>query len=190
MISIRCLERLINLKIKHDTNNRAHNSSKGDQKAAHAHGLNTNPLETPFRYLLLNNIHLDRKIHGQWPELESPNDPDHVVEEGEQHSDDGGEADEKRSPNESKEVDIVGAGGRDGELVVFGDEGGVGPCLGGFLLDESKDRLREDLVCANEVDDDGDVGDVEEPEWVVEAKASQEVAWGVVAKGCVAHATA
>ena len=111
MISIRCLERLINLKIKHNTNKRAHTSSNGYQKASHAHSLNTYPLHTPFSYLLLNNIHLDRKVDRQWPELEGPHNPDDVVKEREQHGDDGGEAHEKGSPYKSKEVDIVRARG-------------------------------------------------------------------------------
>ena len=121
--------------------------------------------------------------------MEGPHNPDDVVKEREQHGDDGGEAHEKGSPYKSKEVDIVRARGREGEPVMFGDEGGIGPCLSCRLLDEGKDGLTEDLVGADEMDDDGDVGDVEEPIRVVEAKACQEVAWGVVAKGCIAHAS-
>lgn len=121
--------------------------------------------------------------------MEGTDNANDVVEEGKQHGDESGEADEKGSPYESKEVDVVGAGGGEGELMVFGDEGGVRPCLDGLFFDESEDGLAEDLVGADEVDDDGNVGDVEEPEGVVEAKASQEIAWGAVAKGCIAHAS-
>lgn len=46
------------------------------------------------------------------------------------------------------------------------------------------------LIGADKVDDDGSVGDVEEPVWVVEAKASKEVSWSIVAKGGVTHASA
>lgn len=105
--SITCLKRLINLEIEHDTNNRSHSRSNRNQKAAHAHGLHTNPLHTPLWYLLLNNIHLHWKIHCQGPELQRPDDPDDVIEERKQHRHDGGEADEEGSPYESEHVDVV-----------------------------------------------------------------------------------
>lgn len=56
--------------------------------------------------------------------------------------------------------------------MVFGDNRRVGPCLGSLLLDEGKDGLTEDLVGTNEVDDNGNVGNVKEPKGVVEAKTS------------------
>lgn len=44
------------------------------------------------------------------------------------------------------------------------------------------------LVGADEVDDDADVGDVDEPEGLVEGEAGEDVAGGVVAEGGVAGA--
>ena len=57
-----------------------------------------------------------------------------------------------------------------------GGEYGLRPGLQYPFLDEGEEGLPVDLVCADEVDDDGGFGDVEEPEWVVESEANEEVA--------------
>ena len=46
------------------------------------------------------------------------------------------------------------------------------------------------LVCSQKVEDDEDVGDVDEPEGLVESKAGEHVSMGIVAECSVAKACA
>ena len=64
------------------------------------------------------------------------------------------------------------------------------PGRSGAALDEGEDGLAEHLVRADEVHDDGDVGDVEQPEGLVEAESREEVVRRGVAERCVHHAPA
>lgn len=47
-----------------------------------------------------------------------------------------------------------------------------------------------DLVSSDKMDNDGGVGNVKEPIRVVEAEASEKVAFGGVSESSIAHATA
>lgn len=46
------------------------------------------------------------------------------------------------------------------------------------------------LISSNEMDGDAHVGEVDQPEGLVEAKPSKEVAGSVVPEGCIAEAAA
>ena len=43
------------------------------------------------------------------------------------------------------------------------------------------------LVCTHQMDHDEDIGTINEPVGVVEAKASQQVAWCIVTKGTISN---
>ena len=45
------------------------------------------------------------------------------------------------------------------------------------------------LVAANQVDDDGQIGQHEQPPGLEEAKAGQQIAWCVIAEGCIAQSS-
>nr|GMD57144.1 hypothetical protein VIGAN_02139000 [Ipomoea batatas] len=155
------LEWLVELKVRNNSSKRPHGGGNGYDEARRAERLEADPFGAPLRDLLLNYIHFNWEINRQGPKPKGPEDPNDVIEEGEEHRDNGAEKVEF--------VRVVGAG--DGDLDFGGDEFVVRVVLGGGFFDEGEEGLAVDLVGADEVDDDGGVGDVEEPEWVVEAEA-------------------
>jgi hypothetical protein len=163
-------------------------SGGGDHRNDEAGGaerLEADPLGAPSGNLALHDVHLDGEVDGERPEGNGAEQADDVAKEGQQHGGERGEADERRAPREAEHADDEGACPD-----LLGNEGAVGPALPGPVLDEGEERLAEDLVGPHEVHDDGDVGDVQQPEGLVEAEADEEVAGGVVAERGVAHAAA
>nr|GMD52198.1 hypothetical protein VIGAN_02139000 [Ipomoea batatas] len=147
--------------VRNNSSKRPHGGGNGYDEARGAERLEANPFGAPLRDLLLNYIHFNWEINRQGPEPKGPEDPNDVIEEGEEHRDNGAE-----------KVEFVrGIGAGDGDLDFGGDEFVVRVVLGCGFFDEGEEGLAVDLVGADEVDDDGGVGDVEEPEWVVEAEA-------------------
>ena len=178
-------ERPVDLEGVDDVGNGTGGGGDGDDEAADAERLEADPFGASPRHPALLDVHLDGEVDGERPEGDGAEEPDNVAEEGEEHGHDGGDAHERRSPREAEHAEREGA---DAELP--GDEGAVRPGRGGAALDEGEDGLAEDLVGADEVHDDGDVGDVEEPEGLVEAEPREEVVRRGVAERGVAHAPA
>jgi len=143
-------------------------------------------VRAPPAHAALHDVHLDGEVDGERPEGDGAEEADDVAEEREHHGDDGGEADERRAPGEAERAELEGPDGAE----LPRDEGAVGPRRRRPLLDEGEERLAEDLVRADEVHDDGDVGDVQQPEGLVEAEPGEEVVRRAVAERRVAHAPA
>lgn len=168
--SIASLKRPVNLEIKHDAGDRSRCSSNGDDEAREAQHLQTNPSRAPPLYLLLRDVHLHREVDRERPEPKRPQNPHHVVEERQQHRDQRGEEHEDAPPHQPKHVEAAAAVLHEGDPDphIPRHEPAVGPPCGRVLLHECKQRLAVDLVRAHQVDHDGCIGDVEEPERVVE----------------------
>lgn len=190
-VSVASLERPINLEIKHHPGHRSGGGRDRDDEAREAQHLQADPPRAPPLYLLLRDVHLHREVNRERPEPESPEDPDDVVEEGQQHRDQGGEQHKHRPPYQPEHVESVGflrAGDLDPDVPV--DESAVRElCTRGFL-DEGEEGLAVNLVSSDQMDDNGGVGYVEEPKGVVEAEAGEEIARCEVSERRVSHAPA
>jgi hypothetical protein len=169
----------------YDAGRGANGAGDGDEEAHGAERLEAEPARAPPAHATLRFVHLDGEVDAERPEGDGAEQPHDVAEEREHHGDDGGEADEGRPPGETEHAEHEGP-----QPQLPGHEPAVGPPGCRPLLHEGEERLAEDLVRANEVHDDGGVGDVQEPEGLVEAEPSQEVVRGVVAERRVAHAAA
>jgi hypothetical protein len=178
-------ERAVHLERADDVGDGARCGGDGHEEARSAEHLEADPVRAPPAHGALHDVHLDGEVDGERPEGDGAEQADDVAEEGEQHGGDGGEAHERRAPGEAEQAEREGA-----HAELPGDEGAVGPRGRCPLLDEGEERLAEDLVGADEVHDDGDVGDVQQPEGLVEAEAGEEVVRRGVAEGGVAHAPA
>ncbi|KAB8084618.1 hypothetical protein EE612_007205, partial [Oryza sativa] len=184
-------ERAVNLEIRHDAGDGARGGGDGDDEAADAEHLQAHPPCAPPWHLLLHHVHLHGEVDGERPESERADEADHVVEEGQQHGHHRGGDDERRAPRRPEQVHPAPPRRRrEAELHLPGDVRRLRPPLRRPLLDEGEERLAEHLVGADEVDDDGGVGDVEEPEGLVEAEPGEEVPRRVVAERRVPHAAA
>jgi hypothetical protein len=175
----------VHLERVNDVGDGASSGRHGDEEAADAERLETDPLGAAARHAALLDVHLDGEVDGERPEGDGAEEPHHVAEERQQHGNDGGEAHEGRPPCQAEHADREGA-----HAELLGDEGAVGPGRGGAALDEGEDGLAEHLVRADQVHDDGDVGDVDEPERLEEAEAGEEVVRRLVAERRVPHAPA
>ena len=178
-------EGLVRLESLDDVGDGTCGGGDGHDEAPDAEHLEADPLRAPARHAPLLDVHLDGEVDGERPEGDGAEEAHDVAEEGEEHGEDGGEADEGGAPGEPEDADHEGA-----EAELPGDEGAVGPGGPGVALDEGEDGLAEDLVGADEVDDDGHVGDVQQPEGFVEAEPREQVVGGVVAERRVPHAPA
>nr|GMC53286.1 homeobox-DDT domain protein RLT1 [Ipomoea batatas] len=157
VLTVAGLEWPVNLKISDNSGEGPNGGGNGDDETGGAEDLEADPFGAPLGNLFLNDVHFDGEVNGEGPESEGAEDANDVIEEGEEHGDDGGENHEKGAPDEAEKV--------------CGYEVGIWEFLFGGFLDEGEEGLAVDLVGADEVDDDGGVGDVEEPEGVVEAEA-------------------
>jgi hypothetical protein len=178
-------ERAVDLERADDVGDGAHGGGEGDDEAADAERLEADPFRAPPGHPALLDVHLDGEEDGERPERDGAKEAHHVAEEGQQHGHHGGEAHERRPPRQPEQAECEGP-----HLELLGDEGAVGPGGVGAALDEGEDGLAEHLVRADEVDDDGHVGDVEEPEGLVEAEAGEQVVRRLVAERRVPHTPA
>ena len=178
-------ERPVDLEGIDDVGDGTGGGGNGDEEAGDAKRLETQPLGAAPRNAALLDVHLDGEVDGERPERDGAEEPHHVAEERQQHGHDGGDAHERRPPCQAEHAEREGA-----HAELPWDEGAVRPCRGGAALDEGEDRLAEHLVGADEVHDDGDVGDVKKPERLVEAEAGEQVVRRGVAERGVPHAPA
>uniref|UniRef100_A0A8R7U400 Uncharacterized protein n=1 Tax=Triticum urartu TaxID=4572 RepID=A0A8R7U400_TRIUA len=178
-------ERPVLLELADDVGNGPGRGGHGHDEAGGAEHLEANPPRAPPSHAALHDVHLDGEVDGERPERDGAQEPHDVAKEGEQHGDDGGEADEGRAPGEAEDADGEGP-----HAELPGDEGAVGPPRRRPLLDEGEEGLAEDLVGADEVQHDGGVGHVQQPEGLVEAEPREEVVGRRVAERRVPHAPA
>ncbi|BAT13040.1 Os11g0195650, partial [Oryza sativa Japonica Group] len=157
----------------------------GDDEAGGAEDLEAEPPRAPSPHAALRDVHLDGEVDGERPERDGAEEPHHVAEEREEHGHDGGGADERRAPCQAEHAEREGA-----HAELPGDEAAVRPPRRRPPLDEREDRLDEHLVGADEVHDDGSVGDVEQPERLVEAEPGEQVVRRLVPERRVPHAPA
>ena len=156
---------------------------EGDDEAGEAEHVHPRPRRREPPDLGLRHVHLHREVDGERPEGDGADEAEEVVEEGERHGGDGGEHDVGRAPDEAERADGEVAGAeRQPEHALAVDEGAVRPPRARPGLGELVDGLAEDLVGADEVDDDADVADVDEPEGLVEPEAGEEVPRRAVAE--------
>jgi hypothetical protein len=178
-------ERLVDLEGGDDIGNGSCCSGDGDKETADAERLEADPLGAAAGHAELLDVHFDGEVDGERPEGDGAEEPHHVAEERQQHGDDGGDAHERGPPRQAEHAEGEGT-----HAELPGDEGAVRPGRGGAALHEGEDGLAEHLVGADQVHDDGHVGDVEQPEGLVEAEAGEEVVRRVVAERRVPHAPA
>jgi hypothetical protein len=187
-------ERFVHFEVRDDPGNGACGGGDGDDEAGDAEQLQAHPPRAPPGHLLLHDVHLHGEVDGERPEPQRAQEPDHVVEEGQQHGHHRRGHHERRPPRQPEQAELVApaAGGpeRERDVDLARDVAGLGPPLARPLLDEGEQGLAVDLVGADEVHGDGGVGDVEEPEGLVEAEAREEVPGGVVPERGVPHAPA
>ncbi|KAG6477154.1 hypothetical protein ZIOFF_066406 [Zingiber officinale] len=160
--SIAALKGPVDLQVGHDSGNGADDRCDGDHERRQAQHLQAHPPRAPPPDPILCHVHLHREVNRQRPEAGRPSSPTTSLKNGSE---------------------------RQWQRYFPRDEAGVWPRSGRPLLHEGEQRLAEDLASTDEVDDDGSVGDVEEPKGV-EAEVGEEVAGHLVAKGRVAHAAA
>nr|GLL48992.1 Os06g0556101 [Ipomoea trifida] len=92
---------------------------------------------------------------------------------------------------EPEEVDGVSAEAWNIHIIFCGYEFVVWPSLSAARLDEAEYWLAKNLETENpdEMDGDADVGEVDQPEGLVEAETGEEVSGSIVSKRGVAKAT-
>ena len=77
---------LVVFAIKNDLSNGTSHGRTTDCKADSAQDLQSHPFGLPLGDLCLDDVHLDRQEYGQGPEPKSPQQANHIIEEGQQGS--------------------------------------------------------------------------------------------------------
>ena len=184
----------------HDVLHGADAGGDGDEQADEAHGLQQPPPELPSPDLEPGHVHADGEVDGERPEPERSDEPQHGVEEWQQHRHQRREHDDDGSQHQlerrhghcrrrrRRRARRRAEARRHAHVVGGVDELCVGPPARDAGLEPGEDWLREHLVGADEVHDDADVGDVDEPEGLVEGEPSQDVPRRVVPEGGVPSA--
>lgn len=138
----------------------------------------------------LCNVHLYGEVHGQRVERSRPNQTEEVVEEWEDHRDHCCHYHVQCSPHQSKGVEAVNSAERNVDSMLCGDQFVFRPFLPAAVLHKAEYRLCEHLVSSNEVDGNAYIGEVDQPERLVEPESGEKVSGSVVSEGGIADATA
>nr|ACL53175.1 unknown [Zea mays] len=167
-------------------NRRADGGERADEQADEAERMDGEPLVGPRRHLVPREVHLDGEVDGERPEGEGAEQPDDLVEVGEPDGQRRGRRHVRRAEAQPEHVRVHAARARHRQQRRLDDRGPAAE----LAVREREHRLRVHLVAAEEVENDGEVGEVDEPVGLVEAEAGEEVARGAVAERRVAKAPA
>ncbi|GER49682.1 peptide chain release factor 1 [Striga asiatica] len=121
-------ERPIYLEVQHNPSHRPCCRCHRYNKTRKTQHLQTNPPFAPLLYLLLRNVHLNRKINRQRPKTKRPQNPNNIVKKWEQHRYHRRQHN-KRAPENIEFVSPAREGDLPGDEVAVIGPSGRGPFL-------------------------------------------------------------
>lgn len=156
------------------TFHRSNQSKQTDNKADGAKSLKQHPLPRPRRNPILQYVHLHRKINSQRPEIESPQDSEHLVEVREEYSDDCGCYHVDSSESEPGKDEVVWFGGEGHRDWVYGVyKISVRVFLGEPDVCKCEYGLTVYLIPPNQVKNNAGICEVDEPERFIETEPGE-----------------
>ncbi|BAS75532.1 Os01g0878750, partial [Oryza sativa Japonica Group] len=148
---------------------RAHRREQRHDERADVERLQRHPLPAASLHLRLRHVHGHREVHRERPERDGAEQPEHGVEERQHQRHHRRHGHERRAQHQLAQREPHRAPAAQRHRVLPVEERRLRPTARQPLLVAREHRLRVHLVRSDQVDDDGNVGDVDEPERLEEA---------------------